>query len=251
VKTRGGRRILPWIYGASLALHVGLLLVAARVSTPERTKTFAIELADLKPKPQRLRPVPPSPGAELSPARALPRTHVAATQQQVARPMPQAATPSVGAEPPTTPATAAGADGFADLGAVALGGNLGAAATAAPATAPSVGLPSARKPTRRVAQLAAADGGCSEPAVKPKTKRPGQITYTKQAQEAEIEGSVRVQVTVDETGQVIAESVVTGLGYGLDERALAAAKATLFEPATLCGKPVVGTKILAFNFALR
>jgi protein TonB len=42
--------------------------------------------------------------------------------------------------------------------------------------------------------------------------------------------------------------VVSGLGYGLDESALAAAKATIFEPATQCGKPVVGTTILPFRF---
>jgi protein TonB len=62
---------------------------------------------------------------------------------------------------------------------------------------------------------------------------------------------VKVQVTVDESGKVIAAHVISGLGYGLDDIALAAASATLFEPATLCGKPLVGTKILPFRFQLQ
>ena len=60
-----------------------------------------------------------------------------------------------------------------------------------------------------------------------------------------------MQVTVDESGKVIAAHVISGLGYGLDDIALAAASATLFEPATLCGKPLVGTKILPFRFQLQ
>jgi hypothetical protein len=34
-------------------------------------------------------------------------------------------------------------------------------------------------------------------------------------------------------------------------RARNRARDTLFEPATLCGSPVVATKVLAFNFELR
>ncbi len=56
--------------------------------------------------------------------------------------------------------------------------------------------------------------------------------YTMQARQAEIEGVVRVEVTVDETGRVTSARVVNGLGCGLDESALAAAKASVFEPAS-------------------
>jgi protein TonB len=61
---------------------------------------------------------------------------------------------------------------------------------------------------------------------------------------------VRVEVTVDESGRVIAARVSSGLGYGLDELALAAAKACTFQPATRCGKPIVGTVVLPFRFEL-
>jgi protein TonB len=252
VKRVGRQRILPWIYGASLAVHLSFLLVATRIPTPEPAKTFAIELADIKKKdPPKLPPPPAALKAEtLKALTHVPASH-ALPKAAEARTV-EALTPA-NAEPLSPAAAMLGADGFADLGGIALGNGPGGSLTGAAAT------PSATRPANapkavahRVEQLAPpVEGGCTEPVVKPKTKRPGQVTYTKEAQEAEIEGAVRVQVTVDESGKVINASVVSGLGYGLDERALAAARETLFEPATLCGKPVVGMKILAFNFGLR
>src|SRR5262249_30279750 len=117
-----------------------------------------------------------------------------------------------------------GGDGFADLGGVYLGGGGGATVPGAAAAAapPPRAVAAAPKATaRKVEQLVAAgQGECTEPIVKPKAKTPGQIKYTKEAQEAEIEGVVRVQVTIDETGKVVAAKVLSGLGYGLDERAI-------------------------------
>jgi protein TonB len=71
-----------------------------------------------------------------------------------------------------------------------------------------------------------------------------------EARQADIEGVVRIEVTVDESGRVIAARVLSGLGYGLDESALIAAKASSFEPATKCGKPVVGTVVIPFRFEM-
>jgi protein TonB len=106
--------------------------------------------------------------------------------------------------------------------------------------------------THKVEQLAVAQGAevCNEPVVKP--KRQGFIVpkYTMEARTAEIEGVVRIEVTVDETGHVIRARVLSGLGYGLDESALQAAKQMTFTPATQCGKPVVGTAVVPFNFQL-
>jgi protein TonB len=103
--------------------------------------------------------------------------------------------------------------------------------------------------THKVQQLAPAQAEtCTEPPVRPKRKLPVSRKYTMQARQAEIEGVVRVEVTVDESGRVLSARIVSGLGYGLDESALAAAKATTFEPAKRCGKPVMGTTILPFRF---
>jgi protein TonB len=247
---RGGRSILPWIYGGSIAGHLAFGVVTALLPTPERSEAVAIELADIKKKkePPKPPPPPPPPPPKDDKPKPPPPRPAAQSQAKTLNEQPKAELP---------PMPEVGADGFADLGGVSLGGGGGegvAIAAAAPAAvAAAARAYAAPKATaRRVEQLtAAATGGCSEPVVKPKSKRAGQVKYTKEAQLAEIEGVVRVQVTVDETGHVVRATLVSGLGYGLDEIAVKAANDTVFEPATLCGKPIVGTKILAFTFGLR
>ena len=247
---RAGRSILPWIYGGVVAAHLAFGAVTALLPTPERSEAVAIELADIKKKKDPPKPPPPPqppPPKEDKPKPPPPRP---ASQSQAKI---MADQPKVDALPPMPEV---GADGFADLGGVALGGGGGEGVPIGPApgaVAAAARAQSAPKATsRRVEQLAAAaSGGCTEAVVKPRAKKPGQVKYTKEAQIAEIEGVVKVQVTVDESGKVIAAHVLSGLGYGLDDIALAAANATLFEPATLCGKPLVGTKILPFRFQLQ
>lgn len=246
MKRAGARSNLPWIYAGSVAVHVALGVVIALLPTPERSRVVPIDFADFKKKNEPPKPPsrsPPPPPKERGP-KAPPRPEAIPAQAKVAE----------APENETARRPGGGADGFADLGAVALDGagaavpGGGAVAVASPVRAVGAGKAIAH----RVKQLVpVTQDDCTEPVAKPKVKMPGQITYTKEGQEAEIEGVVRVQVTVDETGKVIKASVISGLGYGLDERALAAARDTLFEPATLCGKPVVATKVLAFTFELR
>jgi periplasmic protein TonB len=73
---------------------------------------------------------------------------------------------------------------------------------------------------------------------------------TEAARAAGIEGKVRVQLTVDETGHVVDVKLLQGLGYGLDEAALAAAKRAEFEPALRCGKPTRATFNISMRFTL-
>jgi protein TonB len=152
-----------------------------------------------------------------------------------------------------------GEDGFADLGGVALGNGGGGDGVAIPTAAASRaatgggGGPSAPKTVTKkaVQQLApAGPDACTQPVVRPKRSVSVQAKYTKDARQAEIEGLVRIEVTVDESGRVIAARLLNGLGYGLDEAALDAARKCVFEPATLCGKPVVGTAVVAQRFEL-
>jgi periplasmic protein TonB len=67
---------------------------------------------------------------------------------------------------------------------------------------------------------------------------------------AGIEGKVRVQLTVDETGRVVDVKLLQGLGYGLDEAALAAARQAEFEPAVRCGKAARATFNISMRFTL-
>lgn len=88
---------------------------------------------------------------------------------------------------------------------------------------------------------------CQDPPAKPKPRSVPQPAYTEAARAAAVEGKVRVQLTVDETGRVAAVKLLQGLGHGLDEAALAAAQQAEFEPAVRCGKPTSAT----FNISMR
>jgi len=75
-------------------------------------------------------------------------------------------------------------------------------------------------------------------------------TYTDSARAKKIEGEVLVEVTFLATGQVQVLRVSQGLGEGLDEAAVAAARQIRFRPATLDGKPVDSTAIVHILFQL-
>jgi protein TonB len=236
------------VYGGSLLLHAGLAIGTIVLPKPKQSETVAITLAEEKRKKDPPKPPPPPPPPPPKPEeKPKPRPAPQSQQQQQAKVVPEAK-----AEAP--PPVAVDEQGFADLG-MALGNSDGpglavpaAVAAAAPATKGTTPRPVAT--THTVEKLAPAQGAaaCTDPVVRPKRKVPVAPKYTMQARQAEIEGVVRVEVTVDESGRVIHARVLAGLGYGLDEAALEAAKATVFDPAMQCGKPVVGTAILPFRF---
>jgi protein TonB len=75
--------------------------------------------------------------------------------------------------------------------------------------------------------------------------------YPEEAREANIEGVVRLQITVDATGRVTQVTVVKGLGFGLDEEAKRRIKRFKFSPALKNGQPVPVTIPFNFRFALQ
>ena len=91
---------------------------------------------------------------------------------------------------------------------------------------------------------------CQEDIVKAKPLGFVQPTYTDDARAAGIEGRVRVQVTIDASGTVLGATVVSGLGHGLDESAIAAAKRMGFNAATRCGKAVQSSFVISMRFVL-
>lgn len=74
--------------------------------------------------------------------------------------------------------------------------------------------------------------------------------YTEEARRAQVEGAVRLSVVLDAGGTVSAISVVRGLGYGLDEKAIEAARQLRFVPAQKDGHRVSVRVILEFKFTL-
>lgn len=245
---RGRRSILPWIYGGSVAAHVAFAAITLALPAAKSNEAVAIELAEIKKKnepPKPPPPPPPPPPKEEKPKPPPPRPAAASQAKVAIEP----------AKVPDAPPAELGADGFADLGGAALGGGSGdgiasgpSPAAVAAAVARSAAAPKAT--ARRVESLAPAVAAptCNEAVIHPKRKAIVSPKYTMQAREAEIEGVVKVEVTVDERGKVLAARVTSSLGYGLDESATKAALETTFEPATLCGRPVVGRVILPFRF---
>jgi TonB family protein len=62
--------------------------------------------------------------------------------------------------------------------------------------------------------------------------------YTAEARQKKIEGDVELDVEFTASGQVHVLRVVQGLGYGLDEAAVAAAQQIRFNPARRDGQPI-------------
>jgi TonB family protein len=68
------------------------------------------------------------------------------------------------------------------------------------------------------------------------------------ARRAGVEGSVIIQVDIDEAGLVKQVSVVQGLGYGCDESALDAVRGARFSPALVGDQPVPVRVRIPFRF---
>lgn len=75
--------------------------------------------------------------------------------------------------------------------------------------------------------------------------------YSEAARRSNVEGEVLLEVVVQRDGSVGAVRVVRGLGYGLDERAVAAVRQWRFAPARRLGEPVDVLVEVAMEFRLR
>jgi TonB family protein len=75
-------------------------------------------------------------------------------------------------------------------------------------------------------------------------------TYTEEARKNQITGTVVLRAVFTSGGQVSNIRAVSGLPYGLTERAIAAARLIKFLPATKDGHPVSMYIQLEYNFNL-
>lgn len=76
------------------------------------------------------------------------------------------------------------------------------------------------------------------------------VPYPDEAKKNEIEGSVRLKVTLDPTGIVTEVAVISGPGYGLNEAAREALRKFKFKPATKGGEAVGYTFVYTYTFLL-
>jgi protein TonB len=223
-----------YLIAISLGAHVLLGVGLATIPVRARHELVAISMAETPtPKPlTRIEPQPEPPK---------PATHA---------PRAKAATPKLAPAPEAPPPpsdTPSSLDAVPDFGLSLSGGSGGdLAVPAAHAVLPSPATSPAKTLTR--ASHAAADD-CAEPPAKPKLVSRPTPAYTDDARAVGVSGKVRVEITVDAQGRVVSVTVLQGLGHGLDESAVAAARAMTFEPAERCGKRVAATFKVGFTFA--
>lgn len=74
--------------------------------------------------------------------------------------------------------------------------------------------------------------------------------YTPEARQLHIQGEVLLQVIFEPSGQLTILGIERGLGHGLDEQAVAAARRIRFTPATRNGKPVQTPAVLHITFQI-
>ncbi len=230
------------VYGVSILVHGVLALAVIRMHEPQRRETIAISVAEAKNKPQEKPPEPAkvteAPLPESKARAPRPRAHAA--------PAPKAEAPPPEATPHAAPSKVL--DALPDLG-IAMG-NGGPGGIAVPQGGPAAEAPAAAaRATSAPRALAPAPADvCAEPVVKPKLKSITQPAPTTAAREAQVDGRVRVEVSVGADGSVKGVRLLSGLGYGLDEASLEAVRHAVFAPATRCGKPVAATFVIALRF---
>ncbi len=74
--------------------------------------------------------------------------------------------------------------------------------------------------------------------------------YSEEARKAKLQGSVTLRVEIDARGQVQNIALAQGLGFGLDEQAMAAVRKWRFRSATRNGKPVPTRAMVQVTFRL-
>jgi protein TonB len=230
------------IYAISVLLHAGVALAVVGIEKPTVHEATSVTVREVKrAQPKHVdAPPPPPPVQAPKPVRKVPRAP---------------APPPIAAPAPVPTAEAPAAPKVADFG-LSMSGAVGAGAVAVP-TGPTTRVapreiksaaPKALVPGKP--QLPKGEDACIEALIKPKPIATPQPAYADRAREAGIQGKVRVELTVDETGAVVSARVLESLGYGLDEAALEAAKTWRFEPATRCGKTTATTFVVGIRFTL-
>ncbi len=225
------------LIGGSLLAHGGLVVALGGIRTPVAIEATSIEVTESKRQPPpaaQVEPPPPPPPVDEPPQR------------------PRKAKAADAPPPPEAPPTATQPQALGNLPDFGLelsgGGGQGGIKVLAPG-------PTTRAPAAPVAKTlskaapAKPTDACADPPAKPKLLNLPQPVYTQAARASGLEGKVRVQLTVDESGKVVDVQALSSLGQGLDEAALAAARGATFEPAIRCGRPSRSTFTISIRFS--
>lgn len=225
------KKKLSTVYVVSIGAHLLVGAVLALVPQDKLREVVAIALNEVPKSEKKAEPPKPPAHAPDRPTRAA---------GHAARSM-------------ATPATAAAAQdtaaAFADIGlALDSTSSDGIAVNIAPPVAAAAPHVEAEPTKPKLLVARPNENTCTEDVVKARPLSMVRATYTESARRAHVGGRVRLELTVDERGEVTSVRVLQGLGFGLDDAASAAARRLHFTPATRCRKPVTAPFILAMRF---
>lgn len=223
------------IYAISLGAHLIVGGAIAMIPQEKLREVVAIALNEAPPPKDEPPPPPPpkpAPKSAERPARAA---------RAPSAPVAEAAASSADSN--------AKAAAFTDLGlTLDSTSSDGIAVPIAPKPAPVAPAPVVAKPKVLVAKRTEPE--CLEKLVKPRPLALVRPSYTDDARRARVEGRLRIELAIDDKGGVTSARVLDGLGHGLDEVALAAARELRFSPATHCNRPVASPFVIAMRFVL-
>ncbi len=260
-----GPSLVAWGVAVSLAVHVGAAVGIKRLP-PKSLKTSTFVSVVEQKKPEKKKPLPKKEEPKEEPKKDEPKLPKA--PPKIAPPPPPVAPPPEAPPPAPAPNPNAfagnpGLAGLKTIGPINGGDGLAiptgdGAQGGGPSAAPSETTKQKEKvlgPPKTNAggndgNNGAGPGECAETVTKPKPTSMPQPSYSDEARSAEVEGVVQVRVRVDASGHVLDATLVKGLGHGLDERALAAAKQWVFSPGTKCGSPAESSFVMNMRFAL-
>ncbi len=233
--TRRKKRGLSPVYVVSIGLHLAIGAVLALVPQQKLREVVAIALNEAPEK----KPEPPKPKPH--PTEAPKVTHA----PRAAR-APSAAQASAQAAPSAAPV-------FTDLGlmldATASGG-LAVNVAPQPSHVKAVSGPALEVVKPKIIPLHKPEPECVQLPVKARPLDLARPSYTDDARRAGVQGRIRIELAINEQGEVTNARIIEGLGHGLDEEALAAARRVRFSPAQRCGKPVSTPFVIAMRFVL-
>jgi TonB family protein len=93
-------------------------------------------------------------------------------------------------------------------------------------------------------------GGSRHPIVPPKLLYKIEPEFSEEARKAKYQGTVVLTIEVDTDGKPARFAIVSGLGLGLNEKAIEAVSKWRFRPAFRDGKPVATSARIEVNFRL-
>ncbi len=224
------------IVGSTLG-HVALLVWLDHIEAKTQSELTSIEMFEA---------VPEEPAEVPPPAAFVPEPVVQPVARKASAPAAEEARPP---DPMAAPSLDALPDFGLELGGVSGGSGGFAVRQGTGAQNRPQALAAPKQLTASNDPLPRAADPCKEGAAKPKLLNLPQPAYTESARTAGIEGKVRISITVDAGGQVTDVQVLQSLGHGLDEAALAAARAARFEAALRCGKPASSTFTISMRFS--